>query len=146
MTFSKIYKNITENDLHFIAQEIAHEAVFPSVFCFYGDLGAGKTTFCRMLIRTFMNDLNHTVPSPTFTLVQEYHASQGKIAHFDFYRIQNDMDLIELNFNEYLNDYLCLIEWPENVSPYLPQKKIDIIMTKATDITRDVLIKASTPF
>lgn len=146
MTFSKTYKNITENDLTAIVQDLAYAAIFPSVYCFHGDLGAGKTTFCRLFIRTLLDKPHYTIPSPTFTILQEYHAARGKIAHFDFYRIQNELDLIELNLDDYFYNYLCLIEWPNNVKPYLPEKQIGITITKITDDTRDILITSPYPF
>lgn len=131
---------MTEQNLSAIAQSIVDQAIFPSLFCFYGDLGAGKTTLCRLIIQTFMNDPTYSVPSPTFTLIQEYDCRQGKIAHFDFYRIQDATDLMELNFDDYVNNYLCLMEWPENVHDYLPLQKIDVVIKKVTDTSRDIFI------
>ena len=77
-----------------------------------GDLGAGKSTFARALIRAVADDPALEVPSPTFTLVQSY-ALRLPIAHFDLYRIADAAELDELGFDEALSDGACLVEWPE---------------------------------
>jgi tRNA threonylcarbamoyl adenosine modification protein YjeE len=84
-----------------------------------GDLGAGKSTFSRALIRAIADDAYLEVPSPTFTLVQSYEL-RIPVAHFDLYRIADAAEIDELGFDEALADGICLVEWPEKGSGTLP--------------------------
>ncbi|HCU07297.1 MAG TPA: tRNA (adenosine(37)-N6)-threonylcarbamoyltransferase complex ATPase subunit type 1 TsaE [Holosporales bacterium] len=133
-----LYEHLTEAHLCFFAKNFARTVSFPNVVCLYGDLGAGKSTFCRTLIQTLLGDADHVVPSPTFTLVQEYECEKGIIYHFDLYRLQHAEDLIELNIEEALQSGLCLIEWPDRLGAFMPQCKIDIHIEKESDDLRSV--------
>ncbi|WP_420960516.1 tRNA (adenosine(37)-N6)-threonylcarbamoyltransferase complex ATPase subunit type 1 TsaE [Brucella sp. IR073] len=86
-----------------------------------GDLGAGKSTLARAIIRTLANDLALDVPSPTFTLVQSYPESRLPIAHADLYRLSSGAELDELGLEEALQDGVVLTEWPERGEGYLPK-------------------------
>ncbi len=90
-----------------------------------GDLGAGKSTFARAVIRAIADDSWLEVPSPTFTLVQTY-ALRIPVAHFDLYRIADAAELDELGFDEALSDGICLVEWPEKGDGALPNEKISL--------------------
>ena len=88
-----------------------------------GDLGAGKSTFARAVIRTIADDAMLEVPSPTFTLVQSYDL-RIPVAHFDLYRIADAAEIDELGFDEALSDGICLVEWPEKGFGALPAEGI----------------------
>jgi tRNA threonylcarbamoyl adenosine modification protein YjeE len=90
-----------------------------------GDLGAGKSTFARALIRAIADDASLEVPSPTFTLVQTY-ALRLPVAHFDLYRIADAAEIDELGFDEALSDGVCLVEWPEKGEGTLPEDGITL--------------------
>lgn len=90
-----------------------------------GDLGAGKSTFSRALIRATADDAYLEVPSPTFTLVQIYDL-RIPVAHFDLYRIADAAEIDELGFDEALSDGICLVEWPEKGSGALPTDGITL--------------------
>ncbi len=88
-----------------------------------GPVGAGKSHFCRALIR---EKLGHyvDVPSPTFTLVQTYDAAECEIWHADLYRLSSSGELFELGLDDALSDALCLIEWPDRMGSVQPANAI----------------------
>lgn len=85
-----------------------------------GDLGAGKSTLARALIRAIADDEQMEVPSPTFTIVQSY-ALRFPVAHLDLYRLSDVSELDELGMDEMLSDGICLVEWPEIAESELPK-------------------------
>jgi tRNA threonylcarbamoyladenosine biosynthesis protein TsaE len=91
------------------------------VIAFYGQMGAGKTTFIKALCQVL--GTGDQVNSPTFTLVNEYLSAEGiPIYHFDFYRIKNLQEAVDIGCEEYFETpgTLSLIEWPELITPLLP--------------------------
>ncbi|MGC2127174.1 MAG: tRNA (adenosine(37)-N6)-threonylcarbamoyltransferase complex ATPase subunit type 1 TsaE, partial [Methylovirgula sp.] len=91
-----------------------------------GELGTGKTTFARALIRGLALEQDLEVPSPTFTLMQVYESGAFPILHADFYRIQHADELIELGFDEAQNGTLTIVEWPERGEPHLAANRLNI--------------------
>ena len=91
-----------------------------------GDLGAGKTTFARALIRFLAGDPNLEVPSPTFTLMQLYRAPGFPIVHADLYRIRSPDELAELGWDEASEGALVLVEWTQRSGDTLPADRLDI--------------------
>lgn len=87
----------------------------------YGDLGVGKTSFARGLIRAFMHDEELDVVSPTFSLLQYYDYNNLQLIHADFYRLEHIDEVIELGLEDHLLDTILLIEWPEIAQPILPK-------------------------
>lgn len=86
-----------------------------------GDLGAGKTTLARAVIRAAANDPGLIVPSPTFTLVEVYETANGPYWHFDLYRLETPEQVYELGWEDALAAGIVLLEWPERLGPLLPQ-------------------------
>jgi tRNA threonylcarbamoyladenosine biosynthesis protein TsaE len=86
-----------------------------------GDLGAGKTTFARAVIRAATDNPDLIVPSPTFTLVEVYDTPRGPIWHFDLYRLEAPEQVFELGWEEALADGISLIEWPDRLGGLLPR-------------------------
>ncbi len=77
-----------------------------------GNLGAGKTTFTQFLLKNLGS--TDEVNSPTYSIVNEYNTSKGKVFHFDLYRLKNIEEVYDIGMEEYLdNAFLCVIEWPE---------------------------------
>jgi tRNA threonylcarbamoyl adenosine modification protein YjeE len=91
-----------------------------------GDLGAGKTTAARAMIRYLADDDELEVPSPTFTLVQAYELPSFQLLHADLYRISDASELDEIGLSPFPEGTVVLIEWPERASDVLPQSRIDI--------------------
>ena len=77
-----------------------------------GNLGAGKTTFTKFLLKTLGS--TDEVSSPTYAIVNEYTAPQGSIFHFDLYRMKSVDEVYDIGMDEYLDRaWLCIVEWPE---------------------------------
>lgn len=105
-----------------------------------GELGAGKTTFCRGLI----GGLGHrgAVKSPTYTLVEPYEDTQPPVYHFDLYRLGAAAELDEMGLRDYLDSqHLCLVEWPERGTGVLPPADLIITLTLG-DHGREVVLEA----
>jgi tRNA threonylcarbamoyladenosine biosynthesis protein TsaE len=86
-----------------------------------GDLGAGKTTLARAIVRAAAGDPELIVPSPTFTLVEVYETPRGTYWHFDLYRLETPEQVYELGWEEALADGIVLIEWAERLGPLMPE-------------------------
>jgi len=108
-------------------------------FAFYGEMGAGKTTFIKELCHL----LNSTdvVTSPTFSLINEYHTTGDiRIFHFDFYRINDIEEVYNIGYEDYFysNEY-CFVEWPELVEELLPDTMIKVTITVLEDGSREIV-------
>ncbi len=96
-----------------------------------GDLGAGKTTFARTLIRHLAGDETIEVPSPTFTFVQSYELPRFTLIHADLYRVRSAAELAELGFDDVPDGAVVLMEWPDRAAGALPAHRLDIAFTLA---------------
>jgi tRNA threonylcarbamoyladenosine biosynthesis protein TsaE len=90
-----------------------------------GELGAGKSTLARGLVRALTTP-DEDVPSPTFTLVQAYDGPGFSIAHLDLYRLSGPDEVYELGFDEALEEGTVLVEWPQRLGARLPPDRLDI--------------------
>jgi len=86
-----------------------------------GELGSGKTTLARAILRAATGDPDLIVPSPTFTLVEVYDTPRGTYWHFDLYRLEAPQQAYELGWEEALAGGIALIEWPERLGSLLPR-------------------------
>jgi N-acetylmuramate 1-kinase len=96
-----------------------------------GDLGAGKTTFARFLIRHLAGDETIEVPSPTFTLMQSYELPRFPLLHIDLYRTSGASELAELGLDELPQGAVVLLEWPDRAEGLLPRDRFDVTLTLA---------------
>jgi tRNA threonylcarbamoyl adenosine modification protein YjeE len=96
-----------------------------------GDLGAGKTTFARALIRHLAGDQRVEVPSPTFTLMQAYELPRFNLVHADLYRLSGPGELAELGFEDATENAVTLLEWPDRAAGQLPPNRLDVALTLA---------------
>ncbi len=107
-----------------------------------GDLGAGKTTLVRGLLRALGHEGN--VKSPTYTLIEPYVVSSLHLYHFDFYRFTSPEEYFDAGLDEYFTAQgVCLIEWPQKASPYVAPADIEIGLTVSGD-GRDAIIRPLT--
>jgi tRNA threonylcarbamoyladenosine biosynthesis protein TsaE len=106
----------------------------------HGDLGSGKTTLARGLLRGL--GYQGRVKSPTYTLVELYTVSRLNLYHFDFYRFKDPKEWRDAGFNEYFNGVsVCLVEWPEKAAGLLPAADLDVALGFAGD-GRDLSVRA----
>lgn len=113
-------ENVTETAMGSLAAQLWPFLSAGDVVALTGDLGAGKSTFARALIRAAMGSSDMDVPSPTFTLVQKYDPAEGPtLQHADLYRIEDPDEVQELDFEGALADSALLVEWPDRMPPEL---------------------------
>jgi tRNA threonylcarbamoyl adenosine modification protein YjeE len=96
-----------------------------------GDLGAGKTTFTRALIRYLADDQQLEVPSPTFTLMQTYDLPPFPLVHIDLFRLSNPGELTELGLDDLPDNTVTMLEWPDRAAGLLPRDRFEIAFTLA---------------
>jgi tRNA threonylcarbamoyladenosine biosynthesis protein TsaE len=107
------------------AQSLISFAGSQKIFLFYGNMGAGKTTFIKALCEQL--GVAEPVTSPTFSIVNEYACNANKVYHFDFYRLKNQEEALDMGYEEYFySGNYCLIEWPEKIPDLLPDHYIKV--------------------
>jgi len=129
----------SENELSKIALAVLDNSNSKTL-CFYGQMGAGKTTLIKAMVKALGGaDLGS---SPTFGLVNEYHFSSGELLgfHFDFYRLNDEYEAYDMGFEDYLNQNgWIFIEWPEKIPSLIPEDatslRIEILDVDTRKIT-----------
>jgi tRNA threonylcarbamoyladenosine biosynthesis protein TsaE len=116
-------------DIDFVAAKLLKEFEGQRIFAFFGEMGAGKTTFIQALCREL--DVIEVVNSPTFTIINEYHTKNGNsIYHFDFFRIKKIEEVYDFGFEDYFySGNYCFIEWPELITDILPDNAMLVKIT-----------------
>jgi len=115
-----------------LGEDIAQALKPGDVIALEGDLGAGKTTLARSIVRAVAGDADMDVPSPTFTLLQVYDGPLT-IHHFDLYRLSTPDELVELGFDEALERGAALVEWPDRAGNALPPETVHVTLTHQGD-------------
>ena len=113
-------------ETHEWAREFAKTLHAPQTVALHGDLGMGKSEIARTIIKTLRGE-DTIVPSPTFTLVQNYDG----ISHFDLYRICDASELEEIGLQYAIDNDITLIEWPDIAKDLLPENTIHIYITES---------------
>jgi len=128
----------TEDDTVALAAKLSKILHAGDVVALWGNLGAGKSAFCRGVIRALTSP-DEEVPSPTFTLVQVYEPEQtAPIWHFDLYRLEDPDEVWELGLEDARDEAISLIEWPSRMGRLLPIHRLDVVIDfHAADPTAD---------
>jgi tRNA threonylcarbamoyladenosine biosynthesis protein TsaE len=115
-------------ELDEIAAQLLQFHTTKRVFAFYGKMGAGKTTFIKSICKQL--HVTDTAISPTFAIINEYEAGDGSLVyHFDFYRIKNLTEFLDLGCEEYFySGSYCFIEWPEKIENSLPLDSVPVFI------------------
>lgn len=121
------------------AREFVEQIGDKRVFAFYGGMGAGKTTFIKAVCEQL--GVKDAVTSPTFAIVNEYASDYGPVYHFDFYRIKNLGEVMDLGFEDYAySGNFCLMEWPELIEDLLPDNTVNVHIAETSNGMRTVTI------
>jgi len=115
------------------------------VIALEGDLGAGKTALARAAIRAAAGDPELEVPSPTFTLVQNYRVDAVEVWHFDLYRLAGPEEVVELGWDEARAGGVVLVEWPDRLGEMLPGDRLSLTLMHPPgggDEARQLLVDA----
>ena len=124
-------------DLERAAKAFLEEIGEHTLVAFYAPMGAGKTTFTTAVCKALGVE-EDAISSPTFAIVNEYRGREGRpIFHFDFYRIDNPAEALDIGLYDYLDSgELCLMEWPENIEGLLPEETLRISISVQPDGSR----------
>jgi N-acetylmuramate 1-kinase len=145
-TWAATLSDVDEANLVGLAERVALVLRIGDVVTLVGDLGAGKTTFARALIRILLVDRTAEVPSPTFALAQGYVSPRFPVAHFDFYRLASPRDIEEIGFGEALQHGVAIVEWPSKAASALPRHRLELSFADSGNArTRTIEIKAVGP-
>lgn len=121
------------------AGEMARRAQKGHVLGLSGPLGSGKTAFARAFIRAL--GIKGEVPSPTFTVLQNYEGPDFPIHHLDLYRLRKESELEELGFDELLGEGVTLIEWPQRAMRRLPKTSMILHFAVGPDGAHSVALE-----
>jgi len=129
----------SEKETEALGAALAKKISPGTVLAFYGDLGAGKTTFTRGLAAGLGIDTQIT--SPTYTIVNEYETETSALIHFDMYRLSTADDLFEIGWDDYLaRGAILAVEWSEHVEEAFPPGTVRIQIEKDGDTRRIITI------
>ena len=131
MSFSYELESIDQ-----VALRIIQAAGEEKIWIFKGEMGAGKTTLIKALSKEM--DVVDSVSSPTFGIINEYQTAKGDfIFHFDFYRLDDPMEALEIGIEEYFySGNYCWLEWAENIASFLPERFFLIEFALESEIGR----------
>ncbi|OQB29413.1 MAG: tRNA threonylcarbamoyladenosine biosynthesis protein TsaE [Bacteroidetes bacterium ADurb.Bin174] len=125
------------NAINIAAQNFIKNVKDKKVFAFYGEMGAGKTTFIKAVCENL--GVEDMINSPTFSIINEYSTTnEDTIYHMDCYRIEKESEAMNIGVTEYLySGNYCFIEWPEKIERLLPD---DVVRVKITEIENEIRV------
>ena len=125
MVYSKTLQFHSPKETAAYATALAEKLTHGDIILLNGDVGAGKSYFCRALIHAVLL-YEEDIPSPTFTLVQQYDTEIGEVWHTDLYRLTDPSEVIELGLLDAFEHAVVLIEWPDQITDFLPSSALNI--------------------
>ena len=132
----------TLDTIHIVSNHIKDLINNYTIFLFEGDMGSGKTTLIKQIVKDI--GISENVKSPTFSLVNEYIENDLIIFHFDLYRINKENELDSIGFYEYLDSgKLCFIEWPNIAIQKIYKDYVLIKISVTSDLEREIEILKS---
>lgn len=124
--------------LNEVSQHILENST-SKTFLFFGEMGVGKTTLIKAMVKVLGSEDN--VSSPTYSLVNEYLACDKPIYHFDFYRINSIEEVYDMGFEDYLSqDAFIIIEWPELIESLWPEHFVRVDLKLLDAKKREVIV------
>lgn len=129
------------NDIPNVAKQFLEEFGHRACYAFYGDMGAGKTTFITGLLKAM--GIDSPEGSPTYSLVNVYDTpAYGRVFHFDFYRLISETEALDIGIEEMLyGGGISFIEWPEKIFQLLPENTVSVYISKHHDDSRTLKVK-----
>ena len=128
----------TTEQINQVAQEFIAAMGNHKLFAFYGEMGAGKTTFIKALCDEL--GVIDVVNSPTFAIANDYETALGDhIYHFDFYRLKTPQEALDFGVEDYFySGHICFMEWPDQIGTLLPTESVRVAITVNADGSRTV--------
>lgn len=132
-----------EAELEQVASELVAMLSSYEVVCFQGEMGAGKTTFIKVICEQL--GVQDAMSSPTFSIVNEYRDQEDHpIYHFDFYRVEKLQEALDIGAEEYFySGDLCLIEWPDMIKELIPENHLEISIKLVDENAREITIRSN---
>mgnify|MGYP001091544321 CR=1 FL=1 len=129
-------------DLPQAAQKLLNFCKNRKKIAFYANMGAGKTTFIKLLCQYLA--IKDTVSSPTYALVNVYQNDDKVVYHLDLYRLKDINEALDIGIEDYLfDDNYCFIEWPQVIEPLLEEDVVRVNIRVNTDNSRDIIVQKS---
>ena len=128
---------VSVNALEVTARELIVASQGNKIWLFSGEMGAGKTTLIKSICKEL--GVKESMASPTFSIVNEYQIHNGRIFHFDFYRLKNEQEAYDIGVDEYFESgSYCFIEWPEKLETLIPKSYFKITLQVQSETTRKI--------
>ena len=129
-----------ESQINEVANELIQK-VPSKIICFHGEMGAGKTTLIKAIVRQ-LGSIGEA-SSPTFGIVNEYQGQKGQVLayHFDFYRLNDENEALDLGIEDYFNtDVWIFMEWAEKIKSLIPPDATEIVIKVIDESSRKLIL------
>jgi tRNA threonylcarbamoyladenosine biosynthesis protein TsaE len=126
------------NQVEQVASMLLKNAQNIRIWLFYGDLGAGKTTLIKAICKQ-LGIPESVLSSPTFSIINEYRGKDSLVYHFDFYRMRNESEILDLGLEEYFeSEAYCFVEWSERLGSLMPDQYFKVSITHSGNDSRTI--------